>query len=163
MALKERELYSDVGHWFEMRLRSLYSNWEIQVHDTSRVKLSSFLDRLGLSKAFAGSDAFEIEVDITGILLKGSKADLAFVECKTGPITLKDLGQILGYSRVASPALSVILSPNGMSASLGLLLSTYNRVDLLEYGNRKRMKIAVWDTSRKQVDPASVLPPGELG
>jgi hypothetical protein len=163
MALKERDLYSDVAHWFEFRLRSLYSNWQIQVHDTSRVKLSSFLDRLGLSKAFPGSDAFEIEVDITGILRRGSETRLAFVECKIGPITLKDLGQILGYSRVASPALSVILSPNGMSASLGLLLSTYNRVDLLEYGDRKRLKIGMWDTNRKQVDPASVLPPGELG
>ncbi len=161
--LMERDLYHDVAGWLGGRLRGLYPNWGVQVHDTSRVRLSSFLDRMGFTKAFPDSDAFEIEVDITGILQKGSKTQLAFVECKAGPITLKDIGQILGYSKVASPVLSVILSPRGMSASLHLLLNTYNRVDLLDYGDRKRLKIGTWDSSRKQVDPASVLPPGELG
>lgn len=146
----------------EHRAGSIYSGWSVEVFDTSKSKLSNFLDRIGV-QAFSGSEAFEIEVDIIGLLRRGKAAQLAFVECKVGPISLKDVGQILGYSRVALPVLSAIISPGGISASLDLLLNTYNRVDILEYGSGKRIKIGTWDASRRQVDPASVLPPGELG
>ena len=130
--LRERELYSDVMVWLEGRLRSLYPRWSVGVHDTSAVKLSRFLDRQNLQSMFKGSETFEIEVDVTGIITRGEEAGLAFVECKAGAITLKDVGQILGYSRVALPVLSVILSPSGLSESLHTLLNTYGRVDLLE-------------------------------
>jgi len=163
MRIREKDLYADVALWLEGRLHRLFPKWGPRVYDTSRFKLSGFLDREGLQGLFPGSEAFEIEVDVTGILQRGAAAKLAFVECKTGPITLKDVGQILGYSRVAYPTLSVIISPAGMSTSLHLLLTTYNRVDLLDYGDGNRIKIGTWDVGRKQVDPASVIPPGELG
>ncbi len=162
MLTKEQDLYPDIAAWLRTRLRSLYSGWSVEVFDTSRFRLSTFLERTGVG-LFPGSEAFEIEVDITGVLRRGSAAQLAFVECKAGPISLNDVGQILGYSRVASPTLSAIISPRGISSSLDLLLSTYNRVDILEYGSGKRIKIETWDLSRKQVDPTSVLPAGELG
>jgi len=163
MRVKEQELYPGVAKWLDGRLRSLFPGWQIRVSETSRIKLASFLGRVGLQDAFPGSEAFEIEVDITGLLRRGEKAELAFVEFKTGPISLKDVGQILGYSRVASPALSVVLSPAGMSSSLHLLLAAYNRVDLLEFGGGRRIKVGTWDIARKQLDPVSVFPPGELG
>ncbi len=163
MKIAERELYGDMAAWLRERLRGLYPNWEVTTHDTSTVKLSGFLYRIGLQGAFPGSEAFEIEVDITAVMKRGKKAELAFVECKTAPITLKDVGQILGYSRVAFPLLSVILSPTGLSESLNSLLHTYNRVDLLDYGTGRRLKVGTWDGNRKQVDPATVFPPGELG
>src|SRR2546428_7234126 len=163
MRIKEQSLYADVRTWLEVRLKALFPKWEVEAFDTSRFKLSGFLDRTGLSDAFPGCDAFEIEVDVTGVLRRRNRNELAFVECKSAPINLKDVGQILGYSRVASPVLAVILSPAGLSSSLNLLLSAYNRVDLLEYGVGKRLKIATWDLRRKQVDPNSVVPPGELG
>jgi len=161
--MKEQDLYADVSVWLKRRLESLFPRSEVRVFDTSRFKLSSFLEREGLQKAFAGSEAFEIEVDVTGVLRYRNKMEMAFVECKTGPITLKDVGQILGYSRVASPALSVILSPAGLSNSVDLLLTAYNRMDLLEYGGGRRIKIGTWDAARRQLDPASIIPPGELG
>jgi len=163
MKIKEQALYGDVAVWLERRLQALFPRWSVEAFDTSRQRLSSFLERNGLLKAFVGSEAFEIEVDITGLMRRGSKTHLAFVECKIGPISLKDIGQILGYSRVASPMLSVILSPAGMSDSVNLLLTVYNRVDILEYGDGKRIKIGTWDLDRKQLDPSSVIPPGELG
>jgi hypothetical protein len=161
--MKERELYGEVALWFERRLEMLYPSWRAIVHNTSQTRLSAFLSREGIAKAYPGSEAFEIEVDLTGILRRGSKFELAFVECKTAAITLKDIGQILGYSRVALPRLAVILSPGGLSQSVGLLLNTYNRTDILEYGTGKRLKVGVWDLAKKQVDPGSVYPPGELG
>jgi hypothetical protein len=121
------------------------------------------LDREGLQAGFKGYEAFEIEVDITAVLKKRSKMELAFVECKRGPITLRDIGQILGYSRVAFPTLSLILSPKGLSSYVNLLLHTYNRVDLLDYAPGRRLKVGLWDLKRKQIDLSSVIPQGELG
>lgn len=161
--MKEQHLYEDVRVWLSTRLLSLFPSSKAEVFDTSRVKLSNFLARRGLTEAFPGSEAFEIEVDITGVVRRGSKAALALVECKVPPITLKDVGQILGYSRVALPVLSLIISPAGTSGSLNMLLNGYNRVDLLEYGDGRRLKVATWDLARKQVDPSTVFPPGELG
>jgi hypothetical protein len=163
MKILERSLYPDVAVWLKERLRWLYPGWKVEVHDTSRVRLSSFLDRRGLARTFAGSEAFEIEVDISGVLRRGDRSLLAFVECKTEPISLKDIGQILGYSLVASPVIAVILSPSGVSTALNLLLNTYNRTDLLQYAKDRRIKVGTWDIARKQIDPASVIPAGELG
>jgi|YelNatPaOPRAMG01_1025707.scaffolds.fasta_scaffold15814_3 hypothetical protein len=162
MANRERDLYPVVLNWLDNRLRCLYPGWSVEVFDTSRSKLSAFLDRLGV-RSFPASDAFEIEVDLTAIVRRRDKAQLVFIECKSTPITLKDLGQILGYSRVASPVLSAIVSPEGISRSLDILLNTYNRVDILEYGPGRRIRIATWDPVRQRVDPASVFPAGGLG
>lgn len=131
--------------------------------DTSGTTLSASLYRLGLHRAFPRWESFNFNVDITGLLQRGERAELVFVECSTAPLSLKDIGPLLARSVVASPVLSAIISPGGLSTSLDLLLNTYNRVDILEYGGGRRVKIARWDPSRKQVDPASVLPPGELG
>jgi hypothetical protein len=115
-----------------------------------------------LLEAFPASEAFDIQVDITGVLRRGNETRLVFVDCKRGPITLKDVGVMQEYSAVALPLFSAVLSPTGMSPSLSTLLNTKNRVDVLEYGNGRRLKIGTWDVKRKQVDLPSVMPPGEL-
>ncbi len=163
MTIKEQSLYPEVRSWLEKRLQVLFPRWKVKAFDTSRFKLSGFLERFGLSDSFPDSDGFEIQVDVTGVLQRGNDKELAFVECKCAPITLKDVGQILGYSRVARPVLAVITSPAGISGQLNLLLTTYNRVDLLDYAPGKRLKVATWDIGRKQIHPNSVIPPGELG
>ncbi|MGH9425039.1 MAG: hypothetical protein ACRD2L_01855 [Terriglobia bacterium] len=163
MKIEQRHLRHDVAGWLNKRRRYLYPRWEVQVYDTSADKLSRFIEKYALINEFPCSPAFDFGLAITGVLRRGPEAQLVFVECKTSAITLKDLGPMQGYSAAALPVLSIIVSPVGMSHSLDLLLNTYNRVDLLDYGHNKRIKIATWDISRKQVDPASVLPAGELG
>lgn len=163
MTVSEQSLYPEIRLWLETRLRVLFPKWNVNAFDTSRVKLSAFLERYGYSEFFTGSDGYEIQADITGVLERGKNKRLAFVECKCTPITLRDVGQILGYSRVAQPIFALITSPSGISGQLSLLLTTYNRIDLLEYGQSRRIKIATWDAARKQIQPSSVIPPGELG
>jgi len=163
MKIKEQSLYPDVISFLEKRLQILFPTWKVKAFDTSKFKLSGFLERSGMSDFFPGSDGFEIQVDVTGVLQRGNNKWLAFVECKCAPITLKDVGQILGYSRVALPVFALITSPSGISGQLNLLLTTYNRVDLLDYAPGKLIKIATWDIDRKHVRPDTVFPPGELG
>lgn len=131
------------------------------VTDTSRVTLGSFLEQKGLTELFPDYQTYEINVDITGVI-RGKKPRLVFVECKLTTLKLRDVSQLLGYSKVANPTCSIIISPAGMSKALGLLLKVYRRYDLLEYAQDQRLKVGEWDTTRKTVNPVTIIPPGGL-
>ncbi len=131
------------------------------VSDTSRVSLSRFLEQKGLSELFLDYQTYEISVDITGIV-QGKHPSLAFVECKLATLTLRDVSQLLGYSKVAKPIFSILISPTGISKALSLLLKVYRRYDVLEYAEDQRLMVGIWDAICKTVDPATLIPPGEL-
>ena len=67
----------------------------------------------------------------------------------------------MGYSKVALPLYSIIISPSGISRSVNILFNTYNRFDVLEYDKGKRIRIATWDPGRKSIDVSSLIPSGE--
>jgi len=134
----------------------------VDVRDTHNVYLSKFLTDHGIANLFSDSSTYEIKVDITGIIRqKRGTAQLAFVECKVNPISLKDISQLLGYSRVARPVMSLITSPQGVSDGVLSLLTTFGRSDVLEYGNGRRITVATWDPQRNQIDYATILPRGQ--
>jgi hypothetical protein len=69
--------------------------------------------------------------------------------------------RLLGYSKVAKPIYSIIVSPAGMSKALSLLLKVYRRYDVLEYAEDTRLKVGIWDAVRRMIDPATIIPPGD--
>ena len=156
----EEELYPYVIEWLRKFLKGRHRNSDVDVYDTHKINLSKFLQNNELQNYFPEFSAFDIKVDITGIIKSKKSVKLAFVECKTDPITLKDVGQILGYSKVANPDYSFIISPSGLSSPLSVLLQTFGRYDLLEYGSRK-IRIAKWNLERMEIDSNTILPPGE--
>ena len=160
--MREKELYPAISKWLYQFLSDRYGRSQICVFDSSRTKLSRLLFKYHLTRHFPHYNTFDIQVDITGIVEKKSTTLLAFVECKLNDITLRDVGQIWGYSKVASPEYSFLISPTGPSESLLYLLKTFGRYDLLEYQKNKRTIIGNWDIKRKDLDYASILPPGEL-
>jgi hypothetical protein len=157
----EREMYLDVKDWLRRLLRSRFPHSQVEVFDTSQVSLWKFLQRENYHRFFSDYLSYEIQVDITGIIESPQGAQLAFVECKLKPVRLRDVSQLLGYSRVARPFLSVILSPRGYSRSISYLVETFGRVDVLEYDKGRRIRIATWDPIRKEIDPRFTLPKGE--
>jgi len=120
------------------------------------------IQKLGLQKHFPNYQAFDIKVDIIGIINTKTRTDLALVEVKDTEIRLLDVGQILGYSRVVKPYLSLIISPKGLSVPLESILKTYGRYDILEYDANKRIRIARWNELRGEIDARTVLPRGDL-
>lgn len=87
------------------------------------------------------------------------------IECKTTPITLKDVSQLLGYSRVVLPVYACILSPLGVSSDVASLLKTYSRLDVLEYNWPKgelphSIVVATWNEQRKGIDYDSLIHAG---
>lgn len=157
---KEGHMYPAVVKWLRDFLEQRHEKSDVFVYDTHDVYLSNFLP----SKGFTNRDfpAYEIKVDITGVI-RGPKSDsLAFVECKLNPIRLHDVAQIIGYSRVANPEYSFIISPEGANDAVHRLLVTFNKLKVLEYDEGRSVVLARWDESRGSIDFMSLLPQGSV-
>jgi hypothetical protein len=157
---REFELYPQVAAWLIQHLKASHPKARVTAYDTHLTDLSGFLRKQKLHQVFKDYDAYEIQVDVTGIVETREAARLAFVECKVGPITLRDVGQLLGYSLVARPAWSYLLSPRGLTDRLSLLLITYGRQDILAYGKGRFIRIAAWNSERAEIDFATLIPKG---
>ncbi len=159
--LTESTLYEPVRTWFEACLAQRFRRSNVRAYDTSSTKLSKLIAHLGLQAHFPQSAVWDIKADVTALIM-GRKNHVAFVECKAKRITLRDVGQLLGYSRVAKPVVSMLLSPQPPTDALRTLLSVYGRYDILEYDTRgRRILITQWDCRRGGVLHANTLPPGE--
>jgi hypothetical protein len=162
----ESALYSEVVSWLEVFLKERFKRKEIIVRDTSRRPLKLALQDIGLAPSNKPEWlTFDILVDVTGFICSGNIVEFAFVECKNTPLNLRDISQLLGYSRVALPLYSCILSPEGISSEVGALLKTYSRYDILEYhwakGERARsIVVATWNKQQKGLDHGSLLHSG---
>lgn len=157
----EKELYPQITKWLYGFLKQRHKKTEIIVEDTHKIHLSDFLMRIGLQDSFPEFNAYDIKVDITGVINSTRKAHLVFIECKMKAVRLLDVGQLLGYSLVAKPLYSCLLSPEGISDPLNRLLKVYGRYDILRYGKELTLKIAQWDYNRNEPLWNTMLPPGE--
>ena len=158
--MNEIELYPQVVIWAQQYLQGRHPRHHVEVYDTHAANLSRFIVEKGLQKFFPHANVYDIKVDISAFLKRSNQIQLAFIECKVKPITLRDLGQILAYARVANPAYAFILSPRYLSPALHELLVVYRKYDLLEYAPGKKIRIGKWNLKRKELDTDSLLPPG---
>ncbi len=153
-------MYPHVISWLHGLLSSKFKRARVSVYDTSKKVLSRFLFEKGLHKKFPEYQTYEIEVDITGVIEEASKTSLALVECKLASITLRDLSQLLGYSKVANPLISLIVSPAGISESLNMLFNVHRRDDILYYSHDRYIRVAKWVESKIDLDLSSLIPKG---
>jgi len=153
-------MYPDVCRWFKKLLEQKFEGAKICVEDTSRKALSKWLVEKGFHTLFSDYQTYEIEVDITGVIENHGKAYLGFIECKLNRITLRDLSQLLGYSKVALPFYSIITSPRGISRSLNLLFNIARRDDVLFYSTDRHVIIGKWNEKRRELDSFSIIPRG---
>ena len=160
--LNEREMYKPVCFWLESLLAHRNKRARVKAYDTSSVQLYRWLEQNGDESLFPEYLAYDIRVDVTGVIRTGTSAHLAFVECKLRPIRLKDISQLLGYCRVAQPQTAWIISPSGISPHVSYLLKAYHRYDVLNFDAAKRIRVAVWNHARSEIDASSVLPPGSF-
>lgn len=82
----ESALYPGVTVWLACYLKGRYPKCHMLARDTHRMELSAFLRRERLHHEFKDYDAYEIQVDVTGIVWTRDPIRLAFVECKVAPI-----------------------------------------------------------------------------
>jgi hypothetical protein len=154
-------MYPEVKAWLHGLLSQRVKGAKVYTYDTSKAVLSKFLFDNKIHTYFQGYQTFEIQVDVTGVMVSQTAAELVFVECKLNPISLIDVSQLLGYSKVANPWTSIIVSPKGISDSINLLFNVYQRYDVLEYDKQgRKVQIATWLQTRKDVDQSTIIPKG---
>ena len=158
----EREMYDPVCEWLISLLIPRYKAYKVEAYDTSTIALCRWLEKMNFQRYFPEYLAFDICVDVTGIMYTKRKAHLVFVECKLPAISLQNISQLLGYCRVAQPKYAFIISPNSISEHVSYLLKTYHRYDVLDYNDTDRIHVATWNHDRKDIDVNTLLPPGDF-
>jgi len=158
----EKEMYPDVLEWFKQLLKDKFSKADITTDITAKLFLNKWLEKKSLNIYFPEYATYECKIDITGFVKTQNKKFLCLIECKTSPITLRDLSQLLGYSKVINPEISILLSPKYVSNSLRLLLKEYSRLEILNYNNNKNIYIGRWNKNRHSIDYESLIPTGPI-
>lgn len=160
---RESDMYPAVCHWLTGFLQSRHRAAEIKVFDASRKSLARLIQETGLFRNLPAEwQSWDIYVDIVGFARTAAATRLAFVECKNEPVTLSHLSQTIGYSRVALPDYSIVISPQGASDTLRSLLVTFGRTDVLQYHARPGkmpLSIAVgqWSETAGCIDAGSII------
>ncbi len=162
----EVAMYAPVAEWFQAFLKGRLPRTLVEVHDTHAMPLNGYIRRLGLFDYFDSDlwETFDIRVDVTAFL-SGRIKGVAFVECKTTAISLSHISQLLGYSRVALPQFSYLISSSGIGGNVRSILQSHGRVDVLEYdwprgSEPKRLVLAKWDSMTRSLDATTIFPPG---
>ncbi len=158
MSKEEEKLYPEIKEWLQNYLTDKYKSYNIETtYETSRRNLDVVLNSKGIqSKEAIG---LQIKIDVVGILKKGDDFKLVFVEVKDTELTLKDLGQLWGYTQLIDPVESFLISSKGLGR-LSHLFNVLKREDLLKFGTNinKFMQLAKWDKGRKSIDYSSLIP-----
>lgn len=147
-------MYPDIIEWLKNDLKQKFDKkaLNIKVLDTHDSDLANFIMSLNYQKFFPEFSTYKIRQDITGFIKYKDKVDLVFVECKNTSLSLIHLSQLIGYSCIALPIYSILLSPQGMGQTLNKLLKSYNRSDILEFRPNKTIQIIKWDKSKQDID-----------
>ena len=147
-------MYPDVIKWLKKNLEQKIGKKakKITVLDTHDSDLSNFIMQLNYQKFFPEFSTYKIRQDITGFIEYEDKVELVFVECKNTSLSLIHLSQLIGYSCIALPIYSILLSPQGMGQTLNKLLKSYNRLDILEFRPKRMIQVIKWDKTKQDVD-----------
>ena len=146
-------MYLDVCQWLEEFLKNRFKKAHVEVYELSQKPISRFLRTYNQGNFPTEWVTWNIKVDVVGFVHHSNEpTELVFVECKNTKLTLAHLSQLLGYSRIAQPLYSFLISPIGFSSTLISLLQEYQRHDVLEYRWEagkipRRVVIAQWEKS----------------
>jgi hypothetical protein len=154
----ERSLYAPVAVWLHDFLKGRHRRSAITTLDMSRSSLSATIKMEQMGSGFPGEwVTWNVHADVVGFVQTKNAVMIALVECKEGPLTLRDLSQLIGYCQVVHPAYAFLLSPPGPSPSLMRLLTVFNRTDILVYNRVNKsipgsIVVASWDPVAGQLD-----------
>ncbi len=154
----EWELYEPMCEWLDQYLKDNYKGYEIVVVDSHSERLDKALERYGVVKEQA--NGVDIQIDVLGIAKKKNIVKLFFIEAKKTKLTLRDLGQLWAYCKLVDPEEAWLLTSDDLGTLRKLLLS-FNREDLLDFGDGKRikkMKVGIWDVKKRIPDFSTIVP-----
>lgn len=156
--MKEADLYEPMRLWFGQYLKDKYKGYQIVVENTSLERLDRALARHDI--VIESANGVDIQIDVLGIAQKKSDVKLFFIEAKKTKLTLRDLGQLWSYCKLIDPEEAFLLTSNDLG-SLNKLLNVFHREDLLDFGDKKKikkMRVGRWDTRSNSIDFPTLIP-----
>ena len=157
---KEFELYEPMRLWLQKYLEEKYKGWKITTIDSHARTLDSFLEDKKVISYYPQSVGLDIQIDVLGILEKGLKTNIVFIEAKKTALNLHDLGQLWAYCKLCDPLEAFLLSSKDLG-SLNKIFNNLNRTDLLEFGDGKtikKMQVGKWDITKNSIDYQTLVP-----
>ncbi|MBR5957183.1 MAG: hypothetical protein IKZ99_02340 [Salinivirgaceae bacterium] len=157
---KEIELYEPMKIWLQKYLEDKYKGYKVTTIDSHARSLDTFLEENGVVDNYPQTVGLDIQIDVLGILEKGLKTSIVFIEAKKTALNLHDLGQLWAYCKLCDPLEAFLLSSKDLG-SLDKIMNNLNRTDLLNFGDGKtikRMQIGRWDIAKKSIDYKSLVP-----
>lgn len=159
----EKDMYPNVCKWLKNFLKDRFKNTDVDVCELSQKPISRFLRTY--EKGYFPNEwvTWNIKVDVVGFVHQPKKPTImAFVECKNTKLTLAHLSLLLGYSRIALPLYSFLISPIGFSQMLVSLLQEYRRHDVLEYHWEsarlpRKVVVAQWQPSTTNLNRNTMI------
>ena len=157
---KEFELYEPMRCWLQTYLEEKYPKATIITVDSHAQTLDLFLEKYGVIDNYPQTVGLDIQIDVLGIIINGKKTSIVFIEAKKTQLNLHDLGQLWAYCKLCDPAEAFLLSSAGLG-SLNKILNNFNRLDLLDFGDGKRIKqmqIGKWDINAQNINFSTLIP-----
>lgn len=157
---KELELYEPMRCWLQTYLEDKYKGATVITIDSHAQTLDTFLEKYGVIDNYPQTIGLDIQIDVLGIVIKNKKTSIVFIEAKKTQLNLHDLGQLWAYCKLCDPIEAFLLSSAGLG-SLNKILNNFERLDLLEFGDRKtikQMQVGRWSVDAKSIDFASLVP-----
>ena len=148
-----------VRDWLDKYLKEKYSG-ECEV---SVIVPDTDLSRLAIEpiKKVPNYSTFEFAPDVLGIMIHKNTREpkLVFLNRSVNAISLKEIGEMYCYCKLADPFLAFIVSPKGLPNEVNLLLLNKNIENkLLSYSTGKSIVLFRLDEKTKKVDELSVYP-----
>ncbi len=135
----EQKLYIPIREYLEKTFSEIYKE-NVKFYDTSSFYLNKFILENNLYDEFEYYEEYKIKPDLVGFILSSKKIIIA--EIKANELSLKDLGQLIGYCLVSIPEFAILISKEEPSLNLKKILKLNKKV--LFYNN-KEIKISRWD------------------
>ena len=157
---KEFELYEPMRCWLQTYLEEKYPKATIITVDSHAQTLDLFLEKYGVIDNYPQTVGLDIQIDVLGIIINGKKTSIVFIEAKKTQLNLHDLGQLWAYCKLCDPAEAFLLSSAGLG-SLNKILNNFNRLDLLDFGDGKRIKqmqVGKWDINAQNINFSTLIP-----
>lgn len=159
---KEFELYEPMRLWLHQYLSDKYIGAVVTTADTHSRTLDVCLEEYGVIDYYPQTIGLDIQIDVLGIVQKKGKPLIFFIEAKKTQLNLHDLGQLWAYCKLCDPEEAYLLSSAGLG-SLNKILNNLSRIDLLDFGDGKRIKkmqVGKWDISKCAIDFRTLVPKG---
>lgn len=136
MASAKEILSQQLNIWLENYLERKYTNYNVEVFIPHNYISKIPNDNI---KKIPNYSSFDFKPDIIGILSSKLDSDdikLVFVNRSISALSLKEIGEILCYSRIAQPIEAFLISPKALANEVNLiLLDKIKQDNILSYSN----------------------------